>query len=122
MTEIIGTVASAGVGQILYSGTGAGKCGPFMPLQQGDNGILSIQSIQQSATMTTGVYAIVLCKLIGLPIPATTIGVPGERDFFNQLPSLPIIPDGACPSWLQYAGVNTPVNTPYFGSIQTVWG
>lgn len=109
------------VGQIIYSGTGVGKVGPFMPLAAGDNGILSIQSITQSATMTSGVYAIVLCKPIGLPLPATTIGVPAERDFFNQLPSMPVIPDGACLSWLQYAGVATPVNTPYYGNFQTVW-
>lgn len=114
--------ATCPVGQIIYSGTGTGKFGPFMPLQAGDNGILSIQSITQSATMTSGVYAIVLCKPVGLPIPATTIGVPGERDFFSQIPSMPIIPDGACLNWLQYAGVATPVNTPYYGSIQSVWG
>lgn len=113
--------ATAPVGQILYSGTGVGKYGPFMPLQGGDNGILSIQSITQSATMTSGVYAIVLCKEIGLPVPLTTIGVPGERDFFNQLPSMPIIPNGACLSWLMLAGANTPVNTPYNFTTQTVW-
>jgi len=113
--------ATAPVGQILYSGTGVGKYGPAMPLQAGDNGILSIQSIQQSATMTSGVYAIVLYKEIGLPIPLTTIGVPGERDFFNQIPSMPIIPDGACLSWLQLAGAAHPVNTPYNFTLQTVW-
>lgn len=112
---------AAPVGQIIYSGTGVGKYGPFMPLQGGDNGILSIQSITQSATMTSGVYAIVLCKPIGLPLPLTTLGVPGERDFFNQLPSMPIIPDGACLNWLMLAGAATPVNTPYNFTTQTVW-
>jgi hypothetical protein len=112
---------AAPVGQIIYSGTGVGKYGPFMPLQGGDNGILTIQTIQQSATMTSGVYAIVLCKPIGLPIPFTTLGVPGERDFFNQLPSMPIIPDGACLNWLMLAGAATPVNTPYNFTTQTVW-
>lgn len=116
-------IAGAGsvVGLIPYSGTGVGKYGPAMPLQAGDNGILSIQSIQQSATMTSGVYAIVLYKTIGLPIPLTTTGVPGERDFFNQLPSMPIIPDGACLSWLQLAGASHPANTPYNFTLQTVW-
>jgi hypothetical protein len=108
-------------GQIIYSGTGVGKVGPQMPLAAGDNGILSIQSITQNATMTSGVYVIVLYKPISLPFPLTTIGVAAERDFFNQLPSMPIVPDGACISLLQYAGVGTPINTPYFGSMQTVW-
>ena len=113
--------ATAPVGQILYSGTGAGKVGPFMPLQAPDEGILSIQSIQQSATMTSGCYHIVLCKPVGLPLPITTIGVAAERDYVNQLPSLPIIPDGACLNWLMYAGAAVPTNTPYFGTLQTVW-
>jgi hypothetical protein len=91
---------TAPVGQILYSGTGVGKYGPSIPLDAGDNGILSIQTVQQSATMTSGVYAIVLYKEIGLPLPLTTLGVPAERDYFNQLPSMPIIPDGACLSLL----------------------
>lgn len=113
--------ATAPVGQILHSGTGVGKYGPGLPLQAGDNGILSIQSIQQSATMTSGVYVIVLYKGVGLPVPLTTLGVPGERDFFNQLPSMPIIPDGACLSWLQLAGAAHPINTPYNFTLQAVW-
>lgn len=113
--------ATASVGSVIYSGTGVGKYGPFMPLQAGDNGILSIQSIQQSATMTSGVYCIVLCKPIGPILPITTQGVLAEREYFNQLPSMPIIPDGACLSFLQYAGAATPVNTPYYGSLQSVW-
>lgn len=113
--------ATAPVGQILHSGTGVGKYGPSIPLMGGDNGILSIQSITQSATMTSGVYAIVLYKEIGLPLPLTTIGVPAERDFFNQLPSMPVIPDGACLSTIMLAGAATPVNTPYNLTFQTVW-
>jgi len=116
---VINTTAPSG--QIMYSGTGVGKYGPFFPLQAGDNGILSVQTINFSATMTTGVVCLVLCKPIGLPLPLTTIGVPAERDYFNQLPSLPIIYDGACLSWLMYAGAATPVNTPYNPTIQTVW-
>lgn len=113
--------ATAPVGQIVYSGTGAGKYGPFVPLYAGDTGIKALNGIQLSATMTSGVLTIVLCKPIGLPLPITTLGVPAERDYFNQLPSMPIIKDGACLAWLMYAGANTPTNTPYYGTIQTVW-
>jgi hypothetical protein len=109
------------VGQIIYSGTGLGKYGPQMPLAAGDNGILSIQSVNLNATMTSGVFAIVLYKPIGPPLPITTVGVLAEREYFNQLPSLPVIPDGACLSLLQYAGAATPVNTPYYASLQSVW-
>jgi hypothetical protein len=113
--------SAAPVGQILHSGTGVGKVGPSLPLQGGDNGILSIQSITQNASMTSGVYAIVLYKEIGLPLPMTTQGVPAERDYFNQQPSMPLIPDGACLNWLMLAGAATPVNTPYNMTLQTVW-
>lgn len=113
--------ATAPVGQVVYSGAGAGKYGPAMPLQAGDTGIKSLQTIQQSATMTSGVYCIIFYKPIGLPLPVSTIGVAAERDYLNQQPSLPIIPDGACLSLLKYAGAATTANIPYFGTIQTVW-
>jgi hypothetical protein len=110
------------VGAVLYSGAGAGKFGPWIPLQGGDNGILSIQTINFNASMTSGALAIVYAKEIGLPLPFTTQGVPAERDYINQQPSAPIIPDGACLNWLIYQGSNAPVNSPYYGAIQTVWG
>lgn len=113
--------ATAPVGQILYSGSGAGKFGPAMPMQAGDTGIKSIQSIRQSATMTSGVYCIILYKEIGLPMPATQIGVASEREYMSQQPSMPIIPDGACLSFLKQAGAATTANIPYNMAIGTVW-
>lgn len=109
------------VGAIPYSGTGVGKFGPFLPLQSGDSGILSVQNINFSATMTSGCMNLVICKPIAT-IPITTVGVAGERDFLNQLPSFPRIYDGACLRWLMYAGAATPVNSAYYGHLNTVWG
>lgn len=109
------------VGAIPYSGTGVGKYGPFLPLQSGDSGILSVQSINFSATMTSGCMNLVICKPIAT-IPVTTVGVAGERDFLNQLPSFPRIFDGACLQWLMYAGAATPVNSAFYGHLNTVWG
>lgn len=111
---------TAPVGEIPYSGTGAGKYGPFIPLAGGDNGILSATSIQFSATMTSGVMNLVLCRPL-LILPLTTIGVAGERDMLNQLPSLPQVYDGACLSWLFYAGAATPVNSAFYGHIDFGW-
>jgi hypothetical protein len=113
--------ATAPVGSIAYAGTGAGKYGPFMPLAAGDNGVLSVQSINFSATMTSGVMNLVLCRPI-CTIPITTVGVAGERDLLNQLPSAPIIYDGACLNWLMYAGAATPVNSAYYGALEFAWG
>jgi hypothetical protein len=109
------------VGSIIYSGTGAGKYGPFLPLAAGDTGILSVQSINLSATMTSGSLVLVLCKPL-LTIPLTTVGVASERDLVNQLPSMPRIFDGANLQWLMYAGAATPVNTAYYGSVDAAWG
>jgi hypothetical protein len=113
--------ASSPIGQISYSGTGAGKYGPFIPLQAGDQGIESVQEITFSATRTSGVGNLALCKPL-LTLPMTTIGVAAERDLLNQVPSLPRIYDGACLGWLMYAGANTPINSGFFGHIDFAWG
>lgn len=115
----IGKTAAAN-GLILYSGTGAGKYGPFMPLQAGDSGISSIQTIQNSTSYVSGEYAVVLCKPL-LTLPITTQGVAAERDLVNQVPSLPRIYDGACLTWLMYSGAATPTNSAIAGHLDVVW-
>lgn len=112
---------SAPVGIIDHSGTGAGKYGPFLPLASGDAGIRSVQSIQYSATRTSGVGNIVFCKPI-VTLPLSVVGYASERDLLNQLPSLPQIQDGACLHWIMYAGAATPVNSPYYGHLDFGWG
>lgn len=114
-------LTAAPVGIIDHSGTGAGKYGPFLPLQSGDAGIRSIQSVQYSATRTSGVGNIVLVKPI-VTIPLATVGVASERDLLNQLPSLPQIQDGACLHWIMYAGAATPVNSSFYGHLDFAWG
>lgn len=111
---------TAPVGSILHSGTAAGKFAPYLPLAAGDQGILSIQNITLSATMTSGTFNIVLCRPLA-NIPITTLGVAGERDLVNQLPSMPRVVDGACLNWLMLAGAATPINSSIFGHIDTAW-
>lgn len=112
---------AAANGLIIHSGNASGKYGPFMPLQASDSGIRSIQSIQQSATHTSGEYSIALCRPL-LTLPITTLGVASERDLLNQMPSLPQIVDGACLIWLWYSGANTPTNSSFFGHLDIAWG
>jgi hypothetical protein len=52
----------------------------------------------------------------------TTIGVAAERDLVNQLPSLPRVFDGACLTWLMYAGAATPVTSAFYGHLDLGWG
>lgn len=111
---------TAPVTQIAYSGTGAGKYGPFIPLQAGDTGIRSVQSIQFSATRTSGVLNLVMVRPL-LTLPMTTIGVACERDLLNQLPSLPRVYNGACLAWMMYAGAATPVNSAFYGHLDFAW-
>lgn len=106
---------------ILYSGTGSGKYGPAMPLQAGDSGIMSIETIQNSVSYVSGEYSVVLYKPI-FTLPMTTLGVAAERDFMNQLPSLPRIYDGACLTGFLYSGANTPANSAFYGHIDLAWG
>lgn len=109
------------VGAIPYSGTGVGKYGPFLPLAAGDSGILSVQSVNFSATMVSGCMNLVICKPL-LTLPITTVGVASERDLLNQLPSLPQVFDGANLQWLMYAGAATPINSAFYGNLDFAWG
>jgi hypothetical protein len=113
--------SAAAVTSIVYSGTGAGKYGPFVPLQAGDAGIRSVQSINLSASYVSGVLNLVLCKPL-LTLPITTLGVTAERDLVNQFNSMPRVYDGACLSWLMLAGAATPVASPLSGHLELGWG
>jgi hypothetical protein len=113
--------ASAPIGQIEYSGTGAGKFGPFMPLAAADTGIRLVEQFYYSATHTSGTTNVVLCRPL-LTLPMTTVGVAAERDLVNQLPSMPRVYDGACLVWLMYAGAATPVSSAFYGHLDLAWG
>jgi hypothetical protein len=113
-------LTAAPVTSIVYSGTGAGKYGPFMPLAIGDAGIRSVQQFNLSASYVSGVLNLVLCKPL-LTLPITTLGVTAERDLVNQFASMPKIYDGACLAWLMLAGAATPVASPLSGHLEFGW-
>lgn len=115
----IGNTAAA-VTSIVYSGTGAGKFGPFMPLAAGDAGIRSVQTVTISTSYVSGVLNLVLCKPL-LTLPITTLGVTAERDLVNQFASMPKVYDGACLAWLMLAGAATPVASPISGHLEFGW-
>lgn len=115
----IGNTAAA-VTSIVYSGTGAGKYGPFVPLAAGDAGIRSVQQFNLSVSYVSGVLNLVLCKPL-LTMPITTLGVTAERDLVNQIASMPKVYDGACLAWLMLAGAATPVASPLSGHLEFGW-
>jgi hypothetical protein len=92
-----------------------------MPLQSGDAGIRSIQSVTISASYVSWEFSIGLCKPL-LTLPITTLGVASERDLMNQVPSLPQIKDWANLVWLIYHGAATPVNSAIYWHLDLAWG
>ena len=115
----IGNTAAA-VTSIVYSGTGAGKYGPFIPLAAGDAGIRSVQQFNLSASYVSGVLNLVLCKPL-MTLPITTLGVTAERDLVNQFASMPKVYNGACLAWIMLAGAATPVASPISGHLEFGW-
>jgi hypothetical protein len=110
-------------GKITHSGVAANNHAPFLPLASGDTGIRSVQSVTMTtnyggATTITG--ALVLAKPL-VSIPIVTLGVAGERNTIFQIPSSVVIPDGACLSWIYFAGANTAASTSIMGHIDFGW-
>jgi hypothetical protein len=106
---------------ILYTGaTGAGKYNYAVPRASGDSGIASIEGIRNATSYASGTYTVALYKELAR-FPVTTLGVAAERDFLNQLPSLPRIYDGAALYFLVGSGANTPANSAFSGHLDFIW-
>ncbi len=116
----VACTASAITPHITHSGTAANNYGPFLPLANGDIGIQNVASVTLSAASGAGTAALVLYKPI-LTIPLSQASIASERDFLNQIPSLPEIKDGACLTWLFFAGGATAANTNFYGSLEFGW-
>jgi hypothetical protein len=91
-----------------------------LPLANGDYGIQNVASVTLSANSGSGAAALVLYKPI-CTIPLVAASISSARSFVNEIPSLPQIPDGACLTWLYFAGANTAASTNFYGEIVTGW-
>jgi hypothetical protein len=119
---IVSNTASAIVGHITHSGVSAGNYGPFLPLQAGDQGIVSVQSCQFTvASASAGFVDLVLCKPLAF-LPLTAAFYASERDLLSQLPSLPQVQDGAVLGLLLFAGAVVTATCQYQGYIDLGWG
>lgn len=116
----VSCTASAITPHVTHSGTAANNYGPFLPLASGDYGIRNVASVQLSAASGAGTAALVLARPL-LTIPLTTVSVASERDFVNQIPSLPLIPDDACLTWLLFTGGAVAASTNFYGSLEFAW-
>jgi len=106
---------------ILYTGaTGAGKYNYAVPRASGDSGIAEINTIQNSTSYVSGTYTVALYKELAR-FPVTTLGVAAERDFLNQLPSLPRVYDGAALYFVIGSGAATPANSAFSGHLDFIF-
>jgi hypothetical protein len=110
LPSTVSLTASSIVGHITHSGVAANQHGPFLPLASGDSGIRSVESVTLTTPSASGAAALCLCKVIA-NIPIVAASVQSERDLINQFPSLPQIDDGACLTWLYFAGAATAAST-----------
>jgi len=115
----VSMTASAIVGHVSHSGLAANNYGPFLPLASGDTGVQNVATVTMSAA-NTGTFALCLAKPL-LTLPITTAAVAAERDLLNQLPSLPQVKDGACLTWLYFAGAATAASTNFYGAAEMGW-
>lgn len=124
MGVTVGFAATPVTGQVPHSGNAATRYGPFLPLAVGDSGIRDIEAFTLSggsAYTGTGQLVLHLVKpLWQIPIPAN--GILTERDFVNQLPSLPKIPDGACLRFLLFQTGATTNTSPIIVAADYGWG
>jgi hypothetical protein len=116
----VAMTASTIVGHISHCGTAASNYGPYLPLASGDSGVQNVASVTFSAA-NTGTGALCLARelaRISLGVSSLTT----EKDLLNQIPSLPVIKDGACLVWLYVAGAATATNTTFIGANEVAWG
>lgn len=114
------TVSSI-AGHITHAGVASNNYGPFLPLQAGDLGVLSVETVQLSQASLAGEAALMLARPLCY-LPMTTASVASERDLMNQLPSLPRIYDGACLAMLFFAGAAVGGGSNAYGYFDFCWG
>lgn len=96
-TRIAGMTSQFVNGTVLHSvqsGGSAANNGPFLPLQEGDSGVRSVQSVTIGGTGDVGLFALVLVKPLA-SFSLYGIDAPTEVDYFTDAASMPEILDDA---------------------------
>jgi hypothetical protein len=116
----VSMTVSAVAQHVSHSGVGGSNYGPFLPLANGDTGVQNVASVTFSAASGAGTGALCLARPLAT-LPLVTLNYASERDYLNQLPSLPRIYDGACLVWLYFAGAAVVANSPITGHLEFGW-
>lgn len=92
--------------------------GPFIPLQTGDTGVRSIQSVTMSGT-DVGLFTLVLVKPLA-QMQIRGIDAPVEVDYFMDFSQAPVIVDDAYLNFL-CCPAGSLAATAIHGSLEVVW-
>lgn len=119
ISRTVTTATQAVNGTIITTAQATNGCaGPFIPLQEGDTGVRSIESIT-FATPDVGLLTLVLVK----PIASTMIrgiDAPTEVDFLTEFSTMPVIKDNAYLNFICLP--NGTLNAAQIlGYIKTIW-
>lgn len=109
-------------GTILHSAqTGASfvNNGPFLPLQNGDTGVRSIESVTIGGVGDVGLFALVLVKPLA-SIGLYEITAASETDYLVDTSTLPVIADDAYLNFIALPS-STLSGAPIIGIIETTW-
>jgi len=117
----VACTASAIVPHIVHSGLAANNYGPELPLASGDTGVQNVASVQLSQASGSASTAVLLLYKPLATITLSIQSLAAEKDFLNQIPSLPRIVDGACLGLLLGAGAAVAASTSFFGALETAW-
>lgn len=93
--------------------------GPFLPLQNGDTGVRSVQSVTIGGTGDVGLFALVLVKPLA-SISLYEITAASETDFLLDAATLPVIEDDAYLNFIALP-TGTLANAPIIGILETTW-
>lgn len=111
-------------GTILHSsaaGAAAQNNGPFLPLQAGDIGVRSVESVTIGGSGDVGLFALVVVKPLA-SIALRGIDAPTEVDYFtDNAGALPEIKDDAYLNFIVLPN-GTLAAAPIHGMIETTWG
>jgi hypothetical protein len=94
--------------------------GPFLPLQRGDTGVRSVQSVTIEGLGDVGLFSLVLVKPLA-SIALRGIDAPTEIDYLTDMSSIPEILDDAYLNFLALPN-GTLSGAPIIGVIETTWG
>jgi len=109
-------------GTILCSQNGGATyphAGPFLPLQTGDTGVRSVQSVTIGGIGDVGLFALVLVKPLA-SISLYEITAASETDFLLDAATMPVIEDDA---YLNFIALPTGTlsGAPIIGILETTW-